>query len=180
MADTTGTPVLEDIILGKAPMSNLPEGCMIWTGATHGGNGPRVKVVGKKTGYPVISVVTDPLVGKMRWKGKYALVHRVVFELVAKPDYEFRMSTQCNVPCCVNPRHWEVTPVVKKHEFLPDDIPFDNGEWTLEEVEGFAEILLTEQYPKNWQDVISAPLMTEVPHDLLRQVLIKLNKKHLT
>jgi hypothetical protein len=48
------------------------------------------------------------------------------------------------------------------------------------EAEELIEILLTEQSPKCFEDVVNATLMEECPHDLAREVLLKLNKGHLT
>jgi hypothetical protein len=52
--------------------------------------------------------------------------------------------------------------------------------WTEEEVTETVELFLGTYDAASWEDVISNPLLQDIPDDLLRSVLIKLNKEHLT
>lgn len=186
LAEKTNTPILEQVVLGQAPITELPTECMIWTGAKLGTTprkGPRVSREARDG--LMVALVHDQPYGIIRWQKKTISVRRLLFQLINKPDYEFRMWCDCNVPLCVNPLHYTVEDVTPEHipREEPDleDITFDGDEgWELGEVEELVEILLTENEPSSWDDVAKHPLMEDVPHGLLRQVLINLNKEHLT
>ncbi|MCG7629049.1 hypothetical protein MHM88_14655 [Epibacterium sp. MM17-32] len=186
LAEKTNTPILEQVVLGEAPITELPTECMTWTGAKLGAaprKGPRVSREARD-GLTIAQVQDQPY-GIIRWQKKTISVRRLLFQLINKPDYEFRMRCDCNVPLCVNPLHYtveDITPEdVDQDGHTLEDITFDGDEgWELGEVEELVEILLTENEPSSWEEVVDHPLMEDVPPELLREVLVKLNKEHLT
>lgn len=176
LAEKTGTPELEKIILGEGALSDLPTTCMIWTGACDNeftGYRLRTTYVAKGIIKKQEAVKSCP-VPILRWQKKKRLVRRLIFQLLTKADYEYRLVSQCKNHKCVNPLHLEI----QNPPSNPDDIPYTT-EWDFKAMEELVEMLLTEQTPRNWQDVINAPLMDGVPLDLLEDVLRKLNRRHL-
>jgi hypothetical protein len=184
LADKTNTPILEQIILDEAPITDLPETCMIWTGtANHNSKETRFRKIRDTTGGTWIGAAADFPQGLIQFDGKRHTVNRLIMSLVLKPSFEFRMTKECQSPLCVNPIHWSIRGTLPKKALPPEEdteMGINQGAWTLKEAEELIEILLTEQSPKCFEDVVNATLMEECPHDLAREVLLKLNKGHLT
>ena len=184
LAEKTGTPVLEQVILGQEPVERLPDDHMIWTGAANGRSfGHRLIKRRDANNVAFPDMILDMPYGVVNWQGKRISVHRLIFQLIVKPDYEFRMTTACGVSCCVHPLHWEVSkvePAHKETDAVPDFEFSGDDDWTSEEVEELVEIVLGEQSPETWDDVLLSPLMEGVPEDLLRACLLDLGKGHLT
>jgi hypothetical protein len=157
---------------------------MIWTGtANHNSKETRFRKIRDTTGGTWIGAALDEPQGVIQFDGKRHTVNRLIMSLVAKPDFEFRMTKECQSPLCVNPIHWMIHKINPK-EALPleedTEVGINQGAWTFKEAEELIEILLTEQSPTCFEDVVNATLMEECPHDLAREVLLKLNKGHLT
>ena len=172
LAEKTGTSALEDFILGRKSLDQLPNDCMLWTGkATL--SGIRVMMDRDCLNIPVYYRTIRRPMGQMQIAGKSEYVHRLVFKLLAKPDYEFQMRNICGNSLCCNPKHWNVTSPMP-------EVEFDNSAWTLEEAEETIEAMLARYEVTSWDDVMLNPLMQDIPPDLIREVLIKLNKEHLT
>jgi hypothetical protein len=184
LADKTNTPILEQIILDEALITDLPETCMIWTGtANHNSKETRFRRVRAADGSVWLTAALDEPQGLIQFEGKRQMVNRLIMSLVAKPDFEFRMTKECQSPLCVNPIHWSIRETLPKKALPPEEdteMGINQGAWTFKEAEELIEILLTEQSPKCFEDVVNATLMEECPHDLAREVLLKLNKGHLT
>ena len=186
LAAKTNTPELEKVVLGQADITTLPMDCMLWTGAAQGvSSGLRTTVRRDRQSGMELTQVRDRPYGIIRWQGKTISVHRLIFQLVMKPDYEFRMWSNCGVPLCCNPLHYQVERV--EREILePDQTiiigPEDTDTWTEEEVEEILEGMLDGYDLTNWGDVINNPMIAgeDIPHGLFRQVLCNMNKEHLT
>ena len=184
LAQKTNTPVLEDVVLGKRPVQDLPMDHMMWTGAMDGkfdGYKVRKALDRRGEGYYLNMVRSYPI-PIIRWQGAKIAVHRLIFQLINKPDYEFRMKNTCCVLGCVNPLHWTAEAITRNEpepDAVPDFMMASDDAWTDEEVEEMLEILFTEQSPANWGDVMTAPLMEGAPEDKVQRVLAKLNRRHL-
>lgn len=182
LADKTNTPELEHVILGDFDMSALPIHCMIWTGAKGGATPRKAPRVSRNSRDGLrVEQVEDRPYGIITWQGDRVSVHRLIFQLIQKPDYEFRMWCDCQSPLCVNPLHFTVEPVVQKTT-EPDDTIYIgmDEEISDEEVEELVEITLTEGDPRHWGDVITYPLLEGIPPEAIRRALQKLNREHLT
>jgi len=172
IADKTRTPALEDFILGKRPITELPHDCMIWTGKKTLG-GIRTVMDRDVLNIPVHYRTIRRSMGQIQINGKAEYVHRLVFKLLTKPDFEFHMRNICGNSLCCNPKHWDVSSPMP-------EVQFDNSEWTPEEAEETVEAMLARYEITSWDDVTANPLMQDIPPALIRQALIKLNKEHLT
>lgn len=180
LAEKTNTPVLEQVVLGEKPKSDLPDECMIWTGACNNSGEPRVRTRRDSQGQPFPEVVVPKPYGVIRREGKKIQVHRLLATLIDAPEFEFRMVSVCQIPGCVNPKHWKIVARFQSEDDeLPDFDAFGEEPWSLEEVSELLEILLTEQDPRSWQDVTGAILMEDAPHDLIQEALRNLSKEHL-
>jgi hypothetical protein len=89
------------------------------------------------------------------------------------------------VPFCCNPMHFHVEQV--EREILEPDPtitigPKDDDIWSEEEVEEILDSMLGSYDLTSWDDVIKNPMIAgeDIPQDLFRQVLCKMNKDHLT
>lgn len=181
LAEKTDTPILEQVVLGTAPVTDLSMECILWQGSVDGNfEGSRIrKTRGRDNGvYP--SKVRGYASPVIRWQGKKIAVHRLIYQLLHQPDFEFRMRCDCRTPLCVNPLHW-TSHQIEKEEPDPDEVAdfLFNSDWTEEEVEEIIEILLTEQSPQCWQDVVGAPILEGAPDNIIRETLLKLNRGHL-
>jgi hypothetical protein len=157
---------------------------MIWTGTiNHNNKETRFRKVRASDGTTWLTAALDEPQGLIQFEGKRQMVNRLIMSLAAKPNFEFRMTKECKSPLCVNPIHWLIHEITPKEAPPPEadtEVGINLGEWTFDEAEELVEILLTEQSPTCFEDVINATLMEECPHDLVREVLLKLNKGHLT
>lgn len=172
IAQKTNTPALEDFLLGRRSVSALPQDCMIWTGKkTLGG----IRTIWDRDclNIPVLYRTMRRPMGQIQVEGVTEYVHRLVFKILTKPDFEFHMRNVCGNSLCVNPKHWEVTSNIP-------EVVYDNSEWTLEEAQETVEAMLSRYQLEGWGDVIENPLMQDIPERLIRQALINLNKEHLT
>jgi len=184
LAEKTGVPLLEQVVLGKAPVTDLSMDHIIWRGALKG-NGEGLRLLTRRdannVAYP--DFIRETPYGVIMWQKRRISVHRLLFQLTTQPDYEYRMYSDCQIPGCVHPLHWTVEKI-ERTEPEPDEVPdFEisgGDDWTPEEVVELVEILLTEQAPKNWEEVIAAELMEGVPEGMLRNCLNEMGKGHLT
>lgn len=172
LAEKTNTPALEAFILGKRSPSEIKNDCMIWTGKSTLA-GIRTVVDRDCQNIPVRYRTIRRAMGQIQVDGKAEYVHRLVFKLITKPDFEFTMRNICGNSLCCNPKHWEVSSQIPQVEI-------DTAEWTLEEAEETVEAMLARYEITCWDDVITNPLMQDIPPELIRQALLNLNKDHLT
>lgn len=181
LAEKTNTPALEKVVLGELPVTELPMDCMVWTGAKYGGprRGPRTHR-SVRDGLRIEVVENERFYGVIRWQKKRIAVRRLLFLLINKPDYEFRMFNECGVDLCVNPLHHRVENVDPPEEPVEEPSEDPDADWLLSEVAEIIEIVLLEHEPKSWDDVVAYPLTQDVPHDMMREVLTQMNKRHLT
>lgn len=179
LADKTGTPLLEQVVLKQASVLDLPTRCMLWTGSMSGPHRvPRMRKVRDHHNMQYASVVVARAYSIINHKGGRVSVPRLIHLLLHRPDHQFRMRALCESPCCVNPLHWSADPVDTPMR-VPVDFSFSDNEWSDADVEEILEILLTEYSPKTWADVIAAPIMDGAPEEMIRKGLTKLGKRHL-
>lgn len=172
LAEKTNTPQIADFVLGRKSVTELPNDCMIWTGKKTLA-GLTIKPDRDTKNIPILYRTSRRPMGQMQVDGRTEYVHRLVFKLLAKPDYEFHMRNICGNSLCVNPKHWDVSSP-------RPDVVFESNEWTQDEVEETVDAMLSRYEITSWQDVIDNPLMQDIPHDQIREVLVKINKEHLT
>ena len=180
LAEKTNTPELIPVLQGDERMSFLPTECMLWTGAVLPGDRPFGKKIRDRQNLPSQYKYPERKYGVIRWQGKTVSVQRLIFLLCAKPDFEFRMVNDCHMSGCVNPLHFTIEEI-RKDEPEPDEtITIGEEEpWDPQDVEDLVEILLGEQEPQSWEDVIANPLMEDIPHQMIRDELRNQNKEHL-
>jgi hypothetical protein len=182
LALKTNTPELEKVLLGQADIRTLPMECMLWTGAKLGGHTRQRTSKSARDGLTIDIIQDEKAYGVVRWQTKTISVQRLIFLLAMKPDFEFRMWSNCEVPLCVNPLHYDVKSL--EIEPPPPDptifMGIDEDAWTEEEVEEVLDALLASSEPKSWKDIMAFPDLADAPEDLLRKVLRRLNKGHLT
>lgn len=172
LAQKTNTPALEDFILGRRSLAELPNDCMVWTGKATS-SGVYIKQDRDCKNIPVKYRTMRRPLGQIQVEGRTEYTHRLVFKLLTKPTTEFQMRNICGKSLCCNPKHWDVS--TDTPQIVIDDSP-----WTLEEAEEAVEMFLTRYEPKSWDDVVVNPLLQDIPHDMLREILIKNHKEHLT
>lgn len=142
LAEKTGTPALAAILSGERPSTDLPVDCMIWTGAKSRRSFERPRARRMRWSP---AVVWDRPFGITSWKGKRIGVHRLLFQLISKPEYIFRMTPQCPTLFCVNPLHWEIHPVTPMGPNLADppttipECPEFSEEWTEQDIKEIIE-----------------------------------------
>ena len=173
LAEKTNTPVLEEFLLGRKSVNELPNECMIWTGKKTVA-GLTIKPQRDSRNIPVAYRAIRKPLGQMMVSGKIEYTHRLVYKLLVKPDYEFQMRNICGNTLCCNPKHWDVSSNTPEPVF---DLNFN--QWEPEEVEEAVEAMLSRYDVLNWNDVIENPLMQDIPHPMIRDCLIKLRKEHL-
>lgn len=170
IAQKTNTPVLEDILLGRGP--ELSNECMLWTGKKTQAV-VRIAKDRNSQNIPVFYRSKGRAMGQIQVDGRIEYVHRLVFKILSKPDFEFIMRNICGNSLCCNPKHWDVkTPM--------DEVVMDDGDWTPEEVEETVDAMLNRYEVTCWADVAENPLMQDIPDRMIRDCLIALNKEHLT
>lgn len=171
LAEKTNTPQLADFVLGRKSVNELPNECMVWTGKRTV-TGLTVKIQRDALNIPVsYRAVRKPL-GQIQFAGKMEYVHRLVYRLLIKPDYEFHMRNICGNSLCCNPKHWDVSS-------NRPEVVFSFEEWKPEEVEEAVEAMLSRYDVLNWNDVVENPLMQDIPHQMIRDCLTRLRKEHL-
>jgi len=182
LADKTNTPILEGILLGKAPKEDLPGGCMSWTGAYDGGRS-RLKLRRTHLGEVYSEQYFDRPVPVIKFQGKKHQVRRLIFQLLFKPDYEYRLIPTCNGNLCVNPLHHSVQRIgVPKNGPEASEIeePIVSDEWHQADVDELLEFLFLEDAPTTFQEVLDHPFFEEGPPiEMVREGLQKMNKEHL-
>ena len=134
LAEKTNTPQLADFLLGKKPITELPNDCMIWTGK-HTPAGVRTVMDRDVNNIPVRYRTVRRPMGQIQANGKSEYVHRLVFKLLTKPDFEFHMRNICGQSLCCNPKHWDVST-------MTPELILDTSEWTPEEVEETVDAML--------------------------------------
>lgn len=180
LADKTNTPILEQVILGQAELTALPMECMLWTGAKLG-TGPRMRTNRHTQRGLLVERVVERPYGVISWQGKRTSVARLIFQLIQKPDYDFRMWNECDTPLCVNPFHYRIEKV--EVEPPPPEETFvigDDEDLPEEELEELVEIMLTDYDPTCWDDVTKAEILEGIPLEPVRALLRRMNKEHLT
>lgn len=172
LAEKTNTPILEQILLGRAPFSDLPHTCMPWTGRTAGPKERRVKVRVMQNG-PV--QVEEKPYGVLVVEGKRIPAHRYIFMLMHRPQYEFRMRNDCGNTLCCNPMHWTVF-----GEPANEPEPcFEEEPWTQSDVNALLDQALATRQLNSWQDVTQCLLLLDCPHEMLVQALKEFRKTEL-
>lgn len=175
LAERCDTPELAPVLLGEASPETLPTSCMIWTGARRGGlEKPRIRSLRRTP-----TMVRDHPYGVVRWKGKEVRVHRLIFQLITRPDYEYRLSSRCGVALCVNPLHWEVHRIDQRVGGASFQEPDFDEDWTLKDVEQLLEIAFTHHDLRTREDVLNCPTLLDVPRDLLDEGLKLIRKDHM-
>ena len=180
LAEKTNTPILEQVILDQADMRDLPMSCMPWMGAKLGTR-PRMRTNRHTQKGLLVEHVSERPYGVISWQGNRISVSRLIFQLIQKPDYRFRMWNECETPLCVNPFHFRIEKI-EEEEQQPEETFFigEDEDIAEEEIEELVEILLTDYDPRSWQEVIEAEILEGIPHEPIRKMLIKMNKEHLT
>lgn len=179
LAEKTATPLLEQVLTREASPLQLPATCMVWRGAmTSTGQGIRAVKRRDADNLPYTRIVQTYPYAKINWQGQTHLVHRLILELLHEPDIPFRAQATCDTPGCVNPLHWKLVTILEDED--DDELePIMTDDWTLEDVEELVEIMLTEQAPASWEDVSQSPILEGAPHEMIVEVLEKLNRRHL-
>lgn len=184
MAANYGYPPLEKMILGELPPSEFPAECITWTGAIQGKSDGQFRLRKQKerdySGLPYFTMVPETPYGKLKVDKKTILAHRYLFQLLLKPDYEFRLRNECGNTLCGNLMHWECL----KQETQPNaevEIPeeFLSMEFSLADVEGLLDRALIYYEFSDWSDIEINPLLLDCPRELLIEALKKARKDHL-
>lgn len=177
LAEKCGTPILEQILLGKEPVSALPETCMPWTGRKmRGSKGTRRVTVRSYDKRPYQDVRRDAEYGSINVDGKRLPVHRYLYMLLFKPQTEFRMRNECGNTLCLNMMHWTVL----TEEKVEDEFHYDPDEpWTQGDVDTLLDQALAVNSFRRWEDVIVNPLLMDCPHDMLCVALQEARKPEL-
>ncbi|KIX16300.1 hypothetical protein [Paracoccus sp. 228] len=181
LAQKTGTPVLEDIILGKKSLKDLPETCMPWTGRKTAAE-PRIRVKKLRdyNGRPYMQRSLDRPYGIITVEGRRLSVHRYVFMLLIKPNYAFTLWNQCGNTLCCNPSHWTIHGEIETPEDLPEGFYYDPDEpWTQREVNDLLDQALAKYIFYSWQELIENPLLEDCPHDMLMEGLTEFRRREL-
>lgn len=178
IATKSNCPELGQYILtGEVPKTVA---CIPWTGAVRP-KAPRMQLVRHQNGeiYPTLRW-PRPVIG---YNGQRKGVMRTMFEIVHNLDSElgFRMHQICEDPLCVNPAHWEARTAggYTTAQDVPEILESGDHPWTPEEVEEMLEICL-ESNPTSWEQIIRNEMMEGAPAEIVRDLLIRFNKEHLT
>lgn len=178
LAEKTACPELEEVLLRGG---DLPSRCLVWSGAVqHGGGKPELRLRRDRANLPGVGMVVPTPLPVIQYEGRRVSVRALIYRLIHShgPEPLLRRLEGCH-KLCVHPDHCRVyLPRIEAPE--EPEIPVLSDDWAPEEVLELVEILLTEQQPQCWDDVVSAPLLEGAPEDLLRQVLVDLGKEHLT
>lgn len=182
LAQKTGTPVLEDIILGKRPFTDLPHTCMPWTGRkTANGLQMRVKQERDYNRRAYRAIIPDKPYGVIVVEGRRLSVHRYIFMLLIKPKYDFTLQNECGNTLCCNIVHWTTRgePGPASGE-VPEGFYYDPDEpWKQCEVNDLLDQALGKYTFTSWHELIETPLLEDCPHDMLVTGLTKFRKKNL-
>lgn len=170
LAEKTGTPELEPIILGDLPLTALPDRCMPWTGLkTTKERRVRKKMIRDGDNRPYQGGVIDSPYGIIQVEGRQILVHRYIFMLLVKPGYEFTLHNECGNTLCCNPMHW--TPkgqAVPTERPDPDGFYYDPDEpWKQTEVNSLLDQAIALYEFHNWEELINTNLLIDCPRDMI-------------
>lgn len=177
IAEKSNCPQLQPVLLGEQPVTDIPLGdCFEWTGAFTGGS-QMFRLQRQGWDARVTRTQKTPTI---QYEGKRWGVARLVYTLIFKPEDEFRLVNQCGNSRCINPHHWKpIEPKVDEEAEEAPPLPSMSMEWEPAEVEELLDILLLEENPQTWEDVISNPLMEGVPPPMLHEVLLEMRLERL-
>ncbi len=190
LAEKTETPILEHVILGKVCLEALPAQCMIWKGATRVPKDrpypTKRRYFQARTGIREEYWYIQKPVPIIQFQKERHAVHRLIFQLIVKPTYEFVLRRVCGNSLCVNPTHYSVDRIEPSAPPLNPE-PVEGGpaacddDWTLQEASEMVEIYLAHGHqPRSFEEASVHNLLVDVPNDLLRQAFLLAGKKHLT
>lgn len=177
LAQKTGTPILEDIILEKKRVNDLPHNCMPWSGARTFSSSHRLrtKVVRDYDRRPYKHPVVETPYGLIVVEGRRLLVHRYIFMLVMKSPAEFNMRNECGNTLCCNLLHWSVrgmSILLPAREAEPiGDFNYDDEPWTQKDVNWLLDQALSNYTPTTWEELIGLDLMQDCPHEMVVRAL---------
>jgi hypothetical protein len=172
LAEKTNTPALFDFIMGTRSYKELPLDCMLWTGRKTISGRSR-KMFRDNQNIPVFCTAHRRPMGQIQVNKSTEYVHRLIYKILIRPSFEFRMENRCGNPLCVNPKHWEI------YNGIPE-VDYGSPDWSPEEVQEAVDGMLSRYQVLSWDDVIANPLTMDCPHDMLRECLTKMNREHLT
>ena len=181
LAEKTGTPLLEKVLLGEAEVTELPVECMIWKGGKTKSKKSDWKLEKIRNGRGEVHphMVQRQPYATVKYQGRFRLVHRLIYQFLMKPDFEFRMQQTCSTPVCVNPLHWHMSPV-EARPVSKSRIPEPDEDWTEEIVFEMLDAILGDvPPPSNWDEVINHIDMQGAPPEVVRKALLAMNKEHL-
>jgi hypothetical protein len=179
IGDKTNCPELEQALLGNISYMDLPSGCIVWTGGvSNPKNVSRIKLCRTHTKSVVTRVIYEPPRAHIIYEGRRQYVQRLVFELLVKPEVEFRLINNCGNTLCVSPTHW--SPRLKEVAVPIHEIPDSVFDLTDEEANTLIEMMLGHDIvPRNWSEVLAHPYMEDVPEHMIQTMLRDKNKPHL-
>lgn len=181
LAEKTGTPILEKVVLGEEPIEALPSDCMPWEGAVDGIRDPRLALRRTYSGEVYSEKRLDRPSPVIKFQGKKLRVVRLIFQLIQKPDYEYRLIRTCeDHPRCVNPLHYSVQRIGTPEQGPEVEEPTISSDWLQIDVDELLEFLFLEASPTSLEEVMAHPFMEEGPPiEMVRDGLINMNKEHL-
>lgn len=145
-----------------------------------------MEIIRDGKGYLSFQMVNRPLYATIKYQGNKFLVQRLIYQLIAKPDFEYRMTRLCPNELCVNPMHWEVNPILNREmapkiEFSPmEEDEFPGMDWTQEDTEEMVDAILGDDPPPTcWDEVINHIDLMGAPEDWVRGALIRFNREDL-
>lgn len=121
--------------------NRLPDRCLPWKGSTTNSK-PGVRMRRDGDFLPYQAAAYPRPLAKIVYQGKTHLVHRLLHELVNKPETPYRAKQICGTQLCVNPNHWVFTSYYEEPEEAFPDEPPPQGEWTLEEAQEMVDSYL--------------------------------------
>ena len=171
IGDKTNCPELAQALLGNLSYMDLPSGCIVWTG---GVSNPkhisRMRLSRTRSKKVDVRVVHEPSRAFIVYDGRRQYVQRLVFELLVKPDVEFRLTNNCGNTLCVSPTHW--SPRLKEVAIPVDEIPDSVFDLSDEEANTLIEMMLAHDIrPRNWSEVLAHPYMEDVPEHMIQTML---------
>lgn len=183
LAAKTGTPVLEDIILKKRPVTDLPAECMPWTGRKSV-PAPRtaIKIERDRGNQPYRAPVVQYPYGIIVVGGRRLYVHRYIYMLINEPRVEFRMENECGNTLCCNMMHWTIKVEEAQEVEVPHLDAFEaalTADWKMGDVNALLDQALSSYRLTSWEDVIANVLLEDCPHDMLVQALQEFRKPEL-
>jgi hypothetical protein len=185
LAEKTDTPILEQVLLGEKGIEELPQTCILWTGSC--GNKGRTRVKLKRDSMNRTQMVTEKEYQDVRvmFQGQRIRVPRLIFQLMFKPNYEYRLYRVCGgEDTCVNPLHWKMKRVEKEDTSLPPEPEIEpvmmGLEWTQEEVDEILELIFDQSVPRSFEELMQHDFLEDSPpEEMIRIGLQKMNKDYL-